>query len=249
MNQIQSNEPSPAASSSLPAWFDHGSAPTMSSREIAELTGSTHDNVLKTIRKLIGEGVVFGNETPYHHPQNGQRYNEFLLDYRNTMVVVSGYSAALRARIIDRWQELETRQQAAPAQLTRMDLIQLALAAEQELQSERSHRVALENKVETDAPKVAFAESVAAAPDAISIGQAAKILGTGRNRLAALMRKHGWVTRTNEPYQLKITSGLLDVKIGSYEHPEKGLQRSVTTLVTGKGLAGLRVIVQPQAAH
>lgn len=49
---------------------------TMSSREIAELTGSTHDNVLKTIRSLIDRGVVSGNDTPYVHPQNGQTYNQ-----------------------------------------------------------------------------------------------------------------------------------------------------------------------------
>lgn len=90
--------------------------PTMSSREIAELTGSTHDNVLKTVRRLVAEGVVSGNETPYAHPQNGQTYQEFQLDFRNTMVVVSGYSAELRAAIIDRWQELE--KQASPASQT-----------------------------------------------------------------------------------------------------------------------------------
>ncbi len=88
---------------------------TMSSREIGELTGSTHDNVLKAIRRLVSEGVVSANETPYIHPQNGQTYREFRLDYRNTMVVVSGYSAELRARIIDRWMELEAQVSAPPA--------------------------------------------------------------------------------------------------------------------------------------
>ena len=82
-------------------------AQTMSSREIAELVGTTHDSVLKTVRGLIARGVVSGNETPYTHPQNGQQYPEFLLDYRNTMVVASGYSPEMRARIIDRWIELE----------------------------------------------------------------------------------------------------------------------------------------------
>lgn len=87
---------------------------TMSSREIAELTGSTHDNVLKTVRSLVEKGVISGNETPYVHPQNRQTYAEFLLSYRDTIVVVSGYSVELRARIIDRWQELE-RSVAKPA--------------------------------------------------------------------------------------------------------------------------------------
>lgn len=82
---------------------------TMTSREIAELVGSPHDSVLKTIRRLIDEGIVFGNETPYTHPQNGQTYSQFNLSFRDTMVVASGYSAEMRAKIIDRWQELEAQ--------------------------------------------------------------------------------------------------------------------------------------------
>jgi phage antirepressor YoqD-like protein len=101
---------------------------TMTSREIAELTGSSHDSVLKTVRRLNAEGVVSGNETPYQHPQNGQSYYEYRLSFRDTMVVVSGYSAELRAKIIDRWQELEVS--AAPT-LPQTFAQALRLAAEQ----------------------------------------------------------------------------------------------------------------------
>ena len=58
----------------------------------------------------------------------------------------------------------------------------------------------------------------------------------------AFLRAIGWVTRKNEPYQDKITAGLLDVKLGSWEHPEHGIQQSVTTLVTGKGLTKLQAL-------
>ena len=74
----------------------------MSSREIAEVTGKRHDNVMKTIRSLVNKGVVSANETPYIHPQNGQIYLEFLLDYRNVMAATSGYRAGLRAAILHR---------------------------------------------------------------------------------------------------------------------------------------------------
>lgn len=103
-----------------------GQSLTMSSREIAELTGSTHDNVLKTIRGLAERGVVSGNETPYVHPQNGQTYNEFKLSYRDTMVVVSGYSVELRAKIIDRWQELEAHASQPLVPQTLPDALRLA---------------------------------------------------------------------------------------------------------------------------
>jgi phage regulator Rha-like protein len=84
-----------------------GASQTMSSREIADLVRSPHDSVLKTIRRLIEEGIVSGNETPYTHPQNRQTYYEFHLSFRDTMIVASGYSVEMRAKIIDRWQELE----------------------------------------------------------------------------------------------------------------------------------------------
>lgn len=137
-----------------------------------------------------------------------------------------------------------------PAKLSRLDLIQLALAAETDLQVERGARVLLEAKVQQDAPKVAFAESVAAATDAISIGQAAQLLGTGQNRLFAFMREKGLLKRNNQPYQHTIESGLLDVKLGSWwEHPTKGLQRSITPLVTGKGLQRLRLMLDRAAVQ
>lgn len=88
--------------------------PPMTSREIADLSGSTHDAVLKTIRRLVVEGVVSGNEPPYMHPQKSQTYTAFLLSFRDTMVALSGYSAELRAKIIDRWQKLETKQLGTP---------------------------------------------------------------------------------------------------------------------------------------
>lgn len=98
---------------------------TMSSREIAKTVGATHDSVLKTIRSLVERGVVSGNETQYQHEQNKQWYPEFNLDYRNTMVVVSGYSPELRAAVVDRWLELE--ESARPKALTQDEqLLQLA---------------------------------------------------------------------------------------------------------------------------
>lgn len=112
-------------------------------------------------------------------------------------------------------------------------------------------RLRLEVQTKADAPKVAFAEQVELAPGAITLGQAAKVLGTGRNRLCSWLREIRWLTRTNEPYQEKIEAGLLDVRLGRWEHPENGLQQSVTALVTGKGmlkLHGLRAASPDQEA-
>lgn len=88
-----------------------GVAVTMSSREIAELTGKRHDHVMRDIRAILvelhGEGGVPKFGDTYLNEQNGQSYPVFHLPKRETLILVSGYSVELRARIIDRWQELE----------------------------------------------------------------------------------------------------------------------------------------------
>lgn len=117
--------------------------------------------------------------------------------------------------------------------LSKMEILQMAMESEQQ-------RIALKAELELAKPAIEFTEQVKIAPDAISIAKAAKLIGTGRNRLLEFMRQIGWVTRHNEPYQSKIEAGYLNVKISEWEHPEKGLQRSVTTLVTGKGLVKLQ---------
>lgn len=125
-------------------------------------------------------------------------------------------------------------------QLTTMEILQIAMQSEQGRLRLEATNQALEQQIETDAPLVRFAKQVEVAPDAISVAQAAKIIGTGQKRLFAYLRQIGWISRLNEPYQAKIEQGLLDVKISPWEHPTQGLQRSVVALVTGKGLTKLQ---------
>lgn len=89
---------------------------TMCSTEIAELTGKRHDHVMRDIRKMLqelGGGPNFGGS---YRTAQGKDVACFNLPKRETLILVSGYDVTLRARIIDRWQELETQQQ-QPQQL------------------------------------------------------------------------------------------------------------------------------------
>ena len=81
----------------------------MSSREIAALAGKEHRNVMADIRSMLlelhGENGLLKFQQSYTKSQN-KRQPEFLLPKRETLILISGYYVELRARIIDRWQEL-----------------------------------------------------------------------------------------------------------------------------------------------
>ncbi|MBU0917933.1 MAG: Rha family transcriptional regulator [Gammaproteobacteria bacterium] len=94
---------------------------TMSSREIAELTGKRHDHVMRDIRNMLEElgedAPKFGAMFPdaYERPQPG-----FVLPKDLTITLVSGYSVVMRHRIVTRWQELE---QQAARPMTQLEVI------------------------------------------------------------------------------------------------------------------------------
>ena len=81
---------------------------TMSSREIATLTGKKHYHVMRDIEILAAQLEVdvskFGGI--YTDSQNRQQ-TEYLLDKDTCLCLVAGYNAKLRMAIIKRWQELE----------------------------------------------------------------------------------------------------------------------------------------------
>lgn len=100
-----------------------GQAVTMSSREIAQLTGKEHKNVLADIRDMLESlgqtSADFSANLPDSYGRLQPAYN---LPKRETLILVSGYSTDLRARIIDRWQELEAKAaQPQPVALTQAE--------------------------------------------------------------------------------------------------------------------------------
>ena len=82
---------------------------TMSSREIAELTGKQHKDVLYDIRKMLADlGLTSADFSADLPDSYGRMQPGFNLPKRETLILVSGYSTAMRARIVDRWDALET---------------------------------------------------------------------------------------------------------------------------------------------
>jgi len=85
---------------------------TMSSLEIAELTGKKHKHVLIDIRKMLKELEVEAAElsAPFKMP-SGQTAKVFKLNEELSLTLVSGYSIKMRNAIIKEWQELRVQNQ------------------------------------------------------------------------------------------------------------------------------------------
>lgn len=87
---------------------------TMTSLEIAEVTGKQHAHIMRDIRKLLEQGVSESNFglTSYRQAQpNGGSKDVpmYQLTKKGCLILASGYDALLREKIINRWEELENQ--------------------------------------------------------------------------------------------------------------------------------------------
>lgn len=112
---------------------------TMSSVEMAQLTTGRHDNVKRTIDGLVEKGVISLPQIE-EKPTAGRTATVYHFGKRDSLVIVARLSPEFTAHVVDRWQALEQNAQCgtqAPAQLSRMEILQLAMQAEQENQELR----------------------------------------------------------------------------------------------------------------
>lgn len=121
-------------------------ARTMSSREIADLVNSRHDDVKRSIARLADRSVI--QLPPLAEVKNhlGQTVAEYLVCKRDSFVVVAQLSPEFTAALVDRWQELE-QQVAKPRELSTLEILQLALESEKA-------RVLLTIQVDQQATKI-----------------------------------------------------------------------------------------------
>lgn len=221
-------------------------AQKMSSREIAQLCEKPHDNVLKLIRSLIDGGIV-KSTTPhqYMHPQNGQWYTEFLSDKRDSLVIVARLSPEFTAAVIDRWQELETQNnalpnfadpvQAARAWADAMELQQKAIAQVAELQ-----------------PKAQALDAITHAKGNSNIRDTAKALGTKQSDFISWCLKHGWLYRDDcerlKAYANRIQQGFMAQKSVLYRGSDSTERATMQPMFTPKGLTHLAKIYTREVA-
>lgn len=88
---------------------------TMSSVEIAEMTGKRHSDVMRSIRAMEPAWVKIAERkfaSCSYKDENNRERPMYLLDYRECMYIATKFNDEARAKLILRWDELEKEDRA-----------------------------------------------------------------------------------------------------------------------------------------
>lgn len=188
--------------------------PTMSSREIAEVVESRHDNVKRTMETLLEKGLIAFTQT--EEKTLGRPGVVYHVNKRDSYVVVAQLSPEFTARLVDRWQELE-QQVAQPYQLPKSMSEALRLAADQQEQIEQQQAL-----IEQAKPAVEYVERyVSAESGNKGFRQVAKLLKANERDLRTFLRDEKIMYQLGGewmPYQNHIDAGRFVVKTGVAEN-------------------------------
>ena len=217
-------------------------AQTMSSREIAELTGKRHDHVMTDIQKMLADLSLHAPEfSGTYQTERGNTYQCFNLPKRETLILVSGYSVAMRAKIIDRWQELEA-QTAKP--IDPMVALSDPNALRGLLLGYSEKVIELETKVTAMTADVQALNQLSKADGSLCITDAAKALGMGQKELHKWLSANDWIyKRAGNAHWLgysdKEKSGYVEHKVTEVTRGDGSTKIAEQVRITPKGLARL----------
>lgn len=179
----------------------------VSSLTIAEGAEVTHQAVLKLIdqhAERLGQ-VGFEIRAGY----NNAKVRVALLDEKQAtalMMLMKNTDKVLdfKFKLNDAFFEMAHQLQTAPAELSRMQILQMALESEQK-------NLALEAQIKEDAPRVEYVKQFVAADDRITFRTLAGNLGIPESELRELLIDRGWIYREVEQ-RWSNTAGKLETR-------------------------------------
>ncbi|CAM8039276.1 phage antirepressor KilAC domain-containing protein [Leclercia adecarboxylata] len=185
-------------------------AVTMSSREIADLVQSKHSDVKRSAERLVAAGVLTAPLAQFDFEHNGNIYQEYRFNKRDSLVVVARLSPEFTAAVVDRWQELEEgRSISVPRSLPEA----LRLAADLAEQKEQ-----LTLQLAAAAPKVEFVDRYCSASGSLSFRQVAKLLKAKETEFRLFLIENDIMYRLGgalTPRHQHIDAGRFEVKTGT----------------------------------
>ena len=222
---------------------------TMTSLDIAEVTGMRHADVMRSIRNMEEAWVKVSERnfalSSYKQAQPNGGYKDvpcYVLNKTECLYVATKFNDEARAKLVLRWEELEN--QARESEIVMPNFSNPAEAA-RAWADQYEHRMKLEAKAMEDAPKVEFFESVAESKDAVemkAVSSTLNYVAVGRNKLFAILREQKVLQSNNIPYQKYIDAGYFRT-IETKKNCGTEVRIFIKTLVYQKGLDYIRKLL------
>ncbi len=187
-----------------------GAQVMMSSREISELVQSKHGDVKRSAERLAAGGLLTAPLAQFDFTHNGNVYQEYRFNKRDSLVIVARLSPEFTAAVVDRWQELESGSTpAVPKSFSEA----LRLAADLEEQKQR-----LSEELAIAAPKADFVDRYVMATGSMTFRQVAKLLNAKEPEFRLFLLDNHIMYRLNgtlTPYHQHIEAERFEVKTGT----------------------------------
>lgn len=204
---------------------------TMTSREIAELTGKRHDNVLADIKKMLEELELNSPDfSGQYKDSTGRSLTMYSLDKELTTTLVAGYNVKMRHAIIKRWQELEAKEQ--KNQIVLPNFTDPAEAAMAWALQYKEKQIALQ-QLEIAKPKAEFVDKYVERDVAKNLTNVAKELGVSAKALGAWLRDEGHAFKSTK--KLVWTQPFVDKGYGVHKHFSTDSKAGSQALITPTG--------------
>lgn len=168
-------------------------------------------------------------EVSVQRERRAETVRVYLICKRDSYVIVAQLSPEFTARLVDRWQELEAAAAKPAASLPDFtDPAAAAIAWAEQYKAKQA--LAAQNAAQAEqlalaAPKAAALDLITASDEAVTMTQAAKMLGIKREALTNWMHANGWIYRQNGSwvgYDQHIKNGRLQYKEASYTDDKTG---------------------------
>ena len=222
---------------------------TMTSLDIAEVTGMRHADVMRSIRNMEEAWVKVSERnfalSSYKQAQPNGGYKDvpcYVLNKTECLYVATKFNDEARAKLVLRWEELEN--QARKSEIVVPYFSNPAEAA-RAWADQYEQRLKLEAKAREAAPKVEFFESVAESKDAVemkAVSSTLNYVAVGRNKLFAILREQKVLQSNNIPYQKYIDAGYFRT-IETKKNCGTEVRIFIKTLVYQKGLDYIRKLL------
>ncbi|MBD8182244.1 phage antirepressor KilAC domain-containing protein [Pantoea agglomerans] len=197
---------------------------TMSSRELAQMTGITHGEVKRLIKSLETAQCLSQPLSVNEYEREGEVRQEYRLCKRDSLLAVARLSPGFTAEVLDRWQDRE--------KTTHLPDFTNPAEAARAWAEQFEQRQAAEQQLALSAPKAAFFDNFVEVDDSLGFRQLCKMLKVKEPEFRQFLLERNIMYRakgTLTPQHYHLQAGYFTLHTGTGENQHAFSQARFTS--------------------